>query len=111
MYSVMLIVTFLHFYYRISQFSKLHILQTFLFVVEFLIGYLLMLTVMTYNAWLFLSVIFGSFTGYFLCSYINLRHRFQIISSEVTRRKDHGRRESKDLGETVEMFSKATRES
>ena len=71
-----------------------------------------MLAVMTYNAWLFLSVVFGSATGYFLCSYINLRHRFQIQSTSVARRKkDDGEGEDKDLEENIEMLSKATRET
>ena len=96
-----------HYYCRISQFSKSHILQTFLFVVEFLIGYLLMLTVMTYNGWLFIAVIVGSATGYTACSYINLRHRFQITSSKTTRNQNNKRGNQKeDLEEDIEMLTK-----
>ena len=47
-----------------------HLLQTALFVVEFLIGYALMLSVMTYNAWLLLAVVIGSACGYLICKMV-----------------------------------------
>ena len=102
-------ITSFCFIYRISQFSKSHILQTFMFVVEFVIGYLLMLTVMTYNAWLFLSVIVGSAIGYSACSFINLKHKFQITTTQTASNRNEKREnESEDLEEKIEMLNKAT---
>uniref|UniRef100_A0A8D0C2J5 Copper transport protein n=1 Tax=Salvator merianae TaxID=96440 RepID=A0A8D0C2J5_SALMN len=43
-----------------------HIAQTVLHVVQVVLGYLVMLAVMTYNTWIFLGVIVGSTIGYFL---------------------------------------------
>ncbi|KAG9266231.1 putative low affinity copper uptake protein 2 [Astyanax mexicanus] len=44
----------------------LHSLQTVLHVVQVVLGYMLMLCVMSYNVWIFLGVIMGSLLGYFL---------------------------------------------
>lgn len=44
----------------------LHVSQTFLHVVQVSLGYMLMLCVMSYNAWIFLAVIVGSALGYFI---------------------------------------------
>ncbi|XP_065893564.1 protein SLC31A2-like [Dysidea avara] len=42
------------------------IIQTLLYMLQITVGYFLMLTAMTYNAWLFISIILGAGTGY-LC--------------------------------------------
>ncbi|KAJ8286417.1 hypothetical protein GJAV_G00039050 [Gymnothorax javanicus] len=44
----------------------LQLLQTWVHIGQVTLGYLLMLCVMTYNVWIFLGVIVGSFIGYFL---------------------------------------------
>ncbi|KAI4902652.1 hypothetical protein NFI96_028711 [Prochilodus magdalenae] len=44
----------------------LHCLQTVLHIVQVVLGYMLMLCVMSYNIWIFLGVIVGSLLGYFL---------------------------------------------
>ncbi|XP_072517948.1 protein SLC31A2 [Salminus brasiliensis] len=44
----------------------LHSLQTALHIVQVILGYMLMLCVMSYNVWIFLGVIVGSLLGYFL---------------------------------------------
>jgi len=43
----------------------MHILQSILHVIQIGTGYLLMLVAMTFNVWLFLSVILGFGAGYF----------------------------------------------
>ncbi|XP_055345723.1 high affinity copper uptake protein 1-like [Paramacrobiotus metropolitanus] len=43
-----------------------HFAQTLLYVLQFIVGYLLMLVFMTYNVWLCLAVVAGIGTGYFL---------------------------------------------
>ncbi|XP_076836851.1 protein SLC31A2 [Brachyhypopomus gauderio] len=44
----------------------LHSLQTGLHVVQVVLGYMLMLCVMSYNVWIFSGVMIGSALGYFL---------------------------------------------
>ena len=67
-----------------------------------------MLTVMTYNAWLFLSVIVGSAIGYTACSYINLRHKFQITTTQTaSSRKKKRENNTNDLEENIEMLNEA----
>ncbi|XP_038230815.1 probable low affinity copper uptake protein 2 isoform X1 [Dermochelys coriacea] len=43
-----------------------HISQSLLHVVQVVIGYLVMLMVMSYNTWIFLGVIVGSALGYYV---------------------------------------------
>ncbi|RWS09559.1 copper transporter-like protein [Dinothrombium tinctorium] len=47
-------------------FKREHLMQTALQVCQVFIGYFLMLVAMTFNIWLFISVILGSGFGYFL---------------------------------------------
>lgn len=46
--------------------SASHYIQTALHLLQLVISYFLMLIVMTYNVWLFISVILGCTVGYFL---------------------------------------------
>lgn len=46
--------------------SREHLMQTVLYGMEFFVSYLLMLIVMTYNAWVFAVTILGIGFGYFL---------------------------------------------
>ena len=58
--------------------SKMHILQTFLHTMQVFVGYVLMLIVMTYNAWLGAAVLAGAGVGYLAFSVIfpdNLRFK------------------------------------
>ena len=48
------------------SFLRVHIIQTVLHMLQVTISYFLMLIVMTYNVWLFIAVILGAGTGYFL---------------------------------------------
>ncbi|XP_019366034.1 PREDICTED: probable low affinity copper uptake protein 2 isoform X2 [Gavialis gangeticus] len=43
-----------------------HVSQTLLHVIQVIIGYLVMLAVMSYNTWIFLGVIVGSTVGYYV---------------------------------------------
>lgn len=43
-----------------------HLKETLLYLVQFIVGYFLMLVAMTYNVWLFLAVVAGCGIGYFL---------------------------------------------
>ncbi|NWU93479.1 COPT2 protein, partial [Upupa epops] len=45
---------------------QLHVAQTVVHVVQVVLGYLVMLAVMSYNAWIFLGAIAGSALGYFV---------------------------------------------
>ncbi|XP_067825714.1 probable low affinity copper uptake protein 2 [Heptranchias perlo] len=44
----------------------LHMLQSLLHIIQVVISYLLMLCAMSYNVWVFLSIIAGAGIGYFL---------------------------------------------
>ncbi len=46
--------------------SCAHVVQSLLHVIQVSVSYLLMLVVMTYNGWLFISVATGAGVGYFL---------------------------------------------
>ncbi|KAF7240967.1 putative low affinity copper uptake protein 2 [Varanus komodoensis] len=43
-----------------------HVAQSLLHIVQVVLGYLVMLAVMSYNTWIFLGVIVGSTLGYYL---------------------------------------------
>lgn len=49
-----------------GMFRTLHLVQTLLHAVQFLLSYLLMLVFMTYNVWLCLAVLFGATFGFFV---------------------------------------------
>ncbi len=51
---------------KTSMTSASHYIQTILHLVQLVLSYFLMLIVMTYNVWLFISVILGCTVGYFL---------------------------------------------
>ncbi|XP_014090685.3 high affinity copper uptake protein 1 isoform X2 [Bactrocera oleae] len=51
--------------YRDNLFSKHHIIQSLLNVVQIIISYLLMMVFMNFNYWLWLSMILGMGFGYF----------------------------------------------
>lgn len=56
----------------------IHLFQTFLHILQVFVGYVLMLIVMTYNAWLGVAVLAGAGAGYMAFSVIfpdNLRLR------------------------------------
>lgn len=54
-------------------FSRLHLLQTALHLIQVILSYFLMLIVMTYNVWLFLAVVLGATLGYWGFGWIRNR--------------------------------------
>ncbi|XP_027543718.1 probable low affinity copper uptake protein 2 [Neopelma chrysocephalum] len=49
-----------------SRWFRYHVGQTLFHVVQVVLGYMVMLAVMSYNAWIFLGAIAGSTLGYFV---------------------------------------------
>uniref|UniRef100_A0A8D2LR53 Copper transport protein n=1 Tax=Varanus komodoensis TaxID=61221 RepID=A0A8D2LR53_VARKO len=49
-----------------QQWFLWHVAQSLLHIVQVVLGYLVMLAVMSYNTWIFLGVIVGSTLGYYL---------------------------------------------
>ncbi|NXD39619.1 COPT2 protein, partial [Copsychus sechellarum] len=49
-----------------SRWFWFHVAQTLFHVLQVVLGYMVMLAVMSYNAWIFLAAIAGSTLGYFL---------------------------------------------
>lgn len=48
--------------------SEAHVLQTFLFILQTTLGYVLMLVFMTFSLWLCLAVVLGMTVGYYFFS-------------------------------------------
>ncbi|XP_017020902.1 high affinity copper uptake protein 1 isoform X1 [Drosophila kikkawai] len=58
--------------WRRRWFSRLHIIQTFLHILQVLISFLLMLVFMTFNVWLCMAVVLGAGVGYYIfCAFSN----------------------------------------
>ena len=49
-----------------GMFRWMHLLQTLLHGIQFVIGYWLMLAAMTFSVWLLIAIVLGSMFGYFL---------------------------------------------
>lgn len=47
----------------------LHLIQTSLHLIQITVGYMLMLVAMTFNAWLFISLVLGASLGYLLFNF------------------------------------------
>jgi copper transporter 1 len=56
----------------------LHVTQAILYLLQVLIGYMLMLVAMTYNAWLLISLVLGAGIGYLVFNF-----RSSIFDDEV----------------------------
>lgn len=56
----------LHVYYSALLFSRVHFLQTFLHVMQVVLGYFIMFIFMTYNYWLCIAIGVGTAVGYWL---------------------------------------------
>uniref|UniRef100_A0A914GU23 Copper transport protein n=1 Tax=Globodera rostochiensis TaxID=31243 RepID=A0A914GU23_GLORO len=52
--------------YSESLLSRVHLLQTFLFTVQLLLSYLLMLAFMTFSVWIGIAICAGAATGFWL---------------------------------------------
>jgi len=55
---------------------KMHLLQTFMFLAQTALGYLLMLIVMSYNVYLSVAVISGTLFGYFILNPVLIWNKF-----------------------------------
>ncbi|NXE07924.1 COPT2 protein, partial [Lophotis ruficrista] len=51
---------------RQGRWFRYHVAQTLFHVAQVVLGYLVMLAVMSYNAWVFLGAVAGSTLGYFV---------------------------------------------
>ncbi|XP_050726381.1 high affinity copper uptake protein 1-like isoform X3 [Eriocheir sinensis] len=69
--------------YNVSERVRFHILQTFLHIVQLTIGYMLMLSVMTYNAYFTLAVVGGAGLGYYCFALFDLPSK--ILGSHMSR--------------------------
>ncbi|XP_031560014.1 probable low affinity copper uptake protein 2 [Actinia tenebrosa] len=61
-------------------FTIRHVIQVLLHVVQLVLGYLLMLIVMTFNVWLGIAVVLGLGTGYFMCN----RSVLSVLTTNVS---------------------------
>ncbi|KAK8725241.1 hypothetical protein OTU49_010768 [Cherax quadricarinatus] len=61
--------------YDIPERVKFHILQSFLHILHLTVGYILMLVVMTYNAYFTIAVVVGAGLGYFFFAVFDLPSR------------------------------------
>ncbi|XP_046558539.1 high affinity copper uptake protein 1-like isoform X1 [Haliotis rubra] len=82
--------------------SKRHVIQTALYLVQFLIGYVLMLVVMTYNVWIMVATVVGIGLGYFFCGWAEYEEivRLRPISMKSSHRSvsfDCGRKGDQEL--------------
>jgi hypothetical protein len=66
--------------------SKGHIIQTLLYMVQFVGGYFLMLALMTYNAWLMIGGILGLGLGYFLFGWLEEVQCQEMVAPQRSRR-------------------------
>ncbi|XP_059468814.1 high affinity copper uptake protein 1-like [Neocloeon triangulifer] len=64
-------------------FGSPHLVQTGLHVVQVMLSYFLMLIVMYYNAWLFISVVCGSTIGYYVFGW----RKLNMLQQESSRAK------------------------
>jgi copper transporter 1 len=60
----------------------LHLVQTFLHVVQVAVAYVLMLVVMTYNLWLFFAVVFGFGVGYLIFGRLRMVQGTHMIEED-----------------------------
>lgn len=66
---------------------RLHTLQTISSLIQFTLGYLIMLIVMSFNVYLICSVLVGSISGYFLLNPLLLKKR--SILSKLPNNRQH----------------------
>ncbi|XP_047133875.1 high affinity copper uptake protein 1 isoform X1 [Hydra vulgaris] len=66
---------------RKKIFNLLHLTQTLLHMVQMTLSYMLMLAVMTYNAWLLIAILIGSAIGYFIFAHKKLQRQLVKIPS------------------------------
>jgi uncharacterized membrane protein len=64
--------------------SEIHLITTFLYIIQFLISYVIMLTFITYNYWYWLSILVGIALGRFLSLGILLDRFFNPKATKNT---------------------------
>lgn len=67
--------------YSKSERIKFHVMQSFLHIVHLTIGYMLMLAVMTYNAYFTIAVVGGAGVGYYFLALFDLPGKLLGIST------------------------------
>lgn len=75
--------------YEVPERIKFHILQSFLHVIHLTIGYILMLIVMTYNAYFSIAIIGGAGLGYFFFALFDLPSKILGTSRTAVRKRSN----------------------
>ena len=80
--------------------SRVHIIQTLLYMTEFCLAYAIMLAVMTFNLYLFIGVIAGAMLGFQLCTIFSRTHimRRAIGGSDEKENEGKGEKYALNIG-------------
>ncbi|XP_047486974.1 high affinity copper uptake protein 1-like isoform X3 [Penaeus chinensis] len=77
---------------------KFHILQSFLHVIHLTIGYILMLIVMTYNAYFSIAIVGGAGLGYFFFALFDLPSKILGTSRTVVKKQSTSHAQGAEVG-------------
>ncbi|XP_063594011.1 high affinity copper uptake protein 1-like [Penaeus indicus] len=77
---------------------KFHVLQSFLHVIHLTIGYILMLIVMTYNAYFSIAIVGGAGLGYFFFALFDLPSKILGTSRTVVKKQSTSHAQGAEVG-------------
>lgn len=69
--------------------NKGHLVQTFMYIVQFVLGYFIMLAVMTFNLWLLIASLLGFGLGYFFFGWDEFEDPNAVRNRSRIRRGNH----------------------